>query len=282
MKTVTQLTIYDDPAAAAAWSRATASRSSYLAGPTMRMLDLAGITQGHRVLVVGTGTGQEALEAATRVGPGGDVTATDVSAAMIAEAKRAVAAARVPNIRCLVMDGQHLKFRPGTFDVVLSRNALMFIPDVKRALAEMNRVLKRGGRCAATVWASGSRNPRLADPLEAARDLGVKAPRMATFRIALRFGAPSTLTAALKEAGFSSVLVERWPVTARFDTVALAVQQALDHPGTRELMHLMSGDSDDRMRRSLGRRWQKYAGPDGVHLPGEQLVAVGTKPTQTS
>jgi ubiquinone/menaquinone biosynthesis C-methylase UbiE len=280
LKTVTQLTIYDDPAAAAAWSRATASRSSYLAAPTTRMLELAGIGQGHRVLVVGTGTGQEALEAARLVGARGEVIATDVSAAMIAEAKRAVAAAGVTNARCLVMDGQRLKFRAGTFDAVIARNALMFIPDVGQALAEMNRVLKQSGRVAATVWASARRNPRLSDHLEAARALGVKAPEMATFRIALRFGSQSTLAAALKAAGFSDVVVERWPVTARFDTVKLAVQQALDHPGTRELMHLISGDSSARMARSLERRWQKYTGADGVHLPGEQLVVVGTKPAQ--
>jgi len=57
-----------------------------------------------------------------------------------------------------------------------------------------------------------------------------------------------------------------------------SVQQALDHPGTRELMHLIADDSHNRMGRSLERRWQRYASADGVHLPGEQLVVVGTKP----
>jgi SAM-dependent methyltransferase len=276
LRAVKQITIYDDPAAVAAWGRAAASRASYLAAPTTRMLELANITQGHRVLVVGTGTGQEALEAAARVGANGEVIATDVSAAMIAEANRAVAAAGVANVHCLVMDGQDLRFKASTFDAVISRNALMFIPDVKRSLGEMHRVLKSRGRFAATVWASARRNPRLSDPLEAARDLGAKAPRMAAFRIAVRFGAPSTLRAALGEAGFSGVVVERWPVTAHFDSVNAAVQQALDHAGTRELMHLISGDSAGRMGRSLEQRWQRYATAGGVQLPGEQLVVVGT------
>jgi SAM-dependent methyltransferase len=277
LRAVKQINIYDNPAAVAAWGRAAATRASYLAAPTARMLELANIEQGHRVLVVGTGTGQEALEAAARVGADGEVIATDVSAAMIAEASRVVAAAGVTNVRCLLMDGQRLKFRASTFDAVVSRNALMFIPDVKQALAEVNRVMKSRGRFAATVWASARRNPRLSDPLEAARDLGAKVPTTAAFRMALRFGAPSMLTAALGETGFSDVVVERWPVTARFDTVTAAVQQALDHAGTRELIHLISGDSAGRMGRSLGHRWQKYAKPDGVHLPGEQLVVVGTK-----
>lgn len=195
----------------AAWRRAAGSRASYLAAPTARMLELARIGPGHSVLVVGAGTGEEALEAATRVGTAGRVVATDLSAAMIAEATRAVAAAKVGNVRCLVMDAEHLKFRANTFDAVISRNALMFIPHLASALAEMNRVLKSGGRIAATAWASARRNPRLSDPLEVARALGVKPPPSATFQVALRLGAPWLLTTALREAGFSEVMVERWP-----------------------------------------------------------------------
>ena len=261
----------------AAWCRASASRASYLADPTARMLDLARIAPGHRVLVVGTGIGEEALDAATRVGTAGEVVATDMSAAMIAEATRSVAAAKVANVRCLVMDAQHLEFRPSTFDAVISRNTLMFIPDLTRALAEMNRVLKWKGRIAATVWASARRNPRLSDPLEAARALGVKRPPTATFRMALRLGPPSLLATALRRAGFSDVVVERWPVVARYETVNAAVRQAMDHAGTRELMELLSRDSERRMSRSLAQRWQKYAVQGGVNLPGEQLVAAGAK-----
>lgn len=277
LRRVKQITTYDQPEMVAAWRRASASRTSYLAGSTARMLDLARIAPGHRVLVVGAGIGEEALVAATRVGTAGEVVATDASAAMIAEATRSVAREKVANVRCLVMDAQHLQFRPRTFDAVISRNALMFIPDLARALAEMNRVLKSKGRIAATVWASARRNPRLSGPLEAARALGVDVPPTATFRFALRLGAPSLLATALRGAGYSDVVVERWPVVARYDTVNAAVLEAMDHTGTRELMELLSHDSERRMSRSLAQRWQKYAGRGGVNLPGEQLVAAGAK-----
>lgn len=107
--------------------------------------------------------------------------------------------------------------------------------------------------------------------------MGVTAPRKATFRIALRLAAPSLLRKALLGAGFSNLVVERWPVVARYDTVDEAVQQAIDHAGTRELMKLISRDSEKRMWRSMTRRWEKYATSRGVHLPGEQLVAAGEK-----
>jgi SAM-dependent methyltransferase len=195
------------------------------------MLDLARIAPGQRVLVVGTGFGEDALEATHRVGTAGEVVATDASHAMIAEARVSVAFAKVANVRYLVMDAQDLKFKSGTFDAVISRNTLMFIPDLALALTEMNRVLKPKGRLAVTVWASARRNPRLSDPLAAMRALGVNPPLTATFRIASRLGAPSSIGNALRGAGFFDVLIGRWPVVARYDTVSAA--RATNHGSHR-------------------------------------------------
>ena len=138
------ISAFHDPIAVAAWTRAATSRADYLAASTTRMFELAGIATGHRVLVVGAGAGQEALEIARRVGSTGEVVATDVSAAMVAEAERLVAAAKITNVRCRVMDAQQLEFSPTTFDAVVSRNALMFIPELMLGLAEIKRVLKLG------------------------------------------------------------------------------------------------------------------------------------------
>lgn len=277
LKGVKQVSTYDDPAAAASWRRAAASRAEYLAAPTVRLLDLTGVGPGARVLAVGVGTGGEAVDAALRVGRAGEVVATDRSAAMIAQAEQAVAEKRLVNIHLLVMDAQRLDFSPETFDAVISRNALMFIPDLPEALAEMRRVLKVGGRIGATVWASRHRNPRISGPLDAARALGATPPLTATFRIAVRLGAPAVFAAALRNAGFSDVVVERWPVVARFETLDEAVAQAMDHGGTRELIRLLRPGSEERMRRSLQNRWRRYTSGRQVRLPGEQLVAVGTK-----
>jgi protein-L-isoaspartate O-methyltransferase len=62
-----------------------------LAPLTERMLDLAGVDIGHRVLDVATGTGEQTLLAAQRVGPTGAVLATDIAARMLALADEAVA-----------------------------------------------------------------------------------------------------------------------------------------------------------------------------------------------
>jgi hypothetical protein len=67
------------------------------------------------------------------------------------------------------------------------------------------------------------------------------------------------------------------PVVARYETLNAAVEVAMDHPGTRELVLLLPSGSEKRMRRSLAQRWARYRDSDGVHVPGEQLVAAGMK-----
>lgn len=273
---VPQVMTFAGPAAAEAWRRSAAVRSAYMATATIRLLDMAHVVAGARVLVVGTGTGEEAFDAAARVGLDGHVVATDISPAMIAAAKEAATEAELTNVQFLVMDAQRLDFPKATFDAVISRNALMFVPDLSAGLAEMRRVLKPSRRIGATVWSSGARNPRISGPLRAARALGVRPPESATYRLALRLSTHGFLGAALHEAGFTEVDVQRVPSIARYPTLDEGVTQAMELPGTRELIGLLGSQSTQRMRRSLERRWGRYVDRGELRLPGEQLVAAGT------
>jgi ubiquinone/menaquinone biosynthesis C-methylase UbiE len=72
------------------------ARAHLLAPLTERMLDLAGVGVGHRVLDVAAGTGEQTLAAARRVGPTGAVLATDVAAQMLALAAEAGRAGGTP------------------------------------------------------------------------------------------------------------------------------------------------------------------------------------------
>lgn len=203
--------------------------------------------------------------------------ATDASEAMIAEAKRAVARTHLRNVRCLCMDAQELDFASESFDAVIARNVLMFTPDLSRALAETRRVLRVAHRMSATVWSSARANPRLSGPLQAARALGIRPTSEATFRIALRLGAPNVLASALRRAGFHEIEYERIPVVATYNALDEAVQQTMEHGGTQELLAMLPGGSEARMRAYLSARWQQFSGSGGVRLPGEQLVFAATR-----
>jgi ubiquinone/menaquinone biosynthesis C-methylase UbiE len=102
-----------------------------------------------RVLDIATGTGIAAEAALAAVGPTGHVTAADYSPAMVERARARLGEA--PNVAVGVEDGQSLSFPAQSFDAVLCSLGLMFFPDPARGLAEFHRVLRPGGRAAASV-----------------------------------------------------------------------------------------------------------------------------------
>lgn len=135
--------------AATAWREGQAARARLFGPATEKMLDLANIGPGSRVLDIATGTGDQALMAAARVGPFGSVLATDIAESMVAVAADVVREAGLANVATAVLDGHHIDLEADMFDAVISRNGLMFLHNLPEALAGIRRVLKPGGRLAA-------------------------------------------------------------------------------------------------------------------------------------
>jgi len=75
---------------------------------------------------------------------------------MVAIAEERAAALGVRNITFSTGDAEHLDLPEGTFDAVLSRWGLMFLPNLVPALDGMRRQLKVGGRVAAAVWSTAA------------------------------------------------------------------------------------------------------------------------------
>ncbi len=101
---------------------------------------------GGKVLDIGCGTGDLALAAAARVGPGGRVTGVDFSEAMLARARDKAAAARAGNVEFVKASADDLPFAGGTFDAVVSAFVLRSLAGIRdRCAREMGRVLRPGG-----------------------------------------------------------------------------------------------------------------------------------------
>jgi demethylmenaquinone methyltransferase/2-methoxy-6-polyprenyl-1,4-benzoquinol methylase/phosphoethanolamine N-methyltransferase len=113
-----------------------------------RMLDLAEVKAGDRVLDVGCGPGRLVLAACERVGKTGEAHGIDPSEQMVALATRKAARAGL-SARFSQAAAEKLPFEDGYFDVVTSSLVIHHIPgdDLRlRAFGEMRRVLKGGGR----------------------------------------------------------------------------------------------------------------------------------------
>ena len=96
----------------------------------------------------GCGTGISTFELAKRIGDGGTIYGIDLSQPMIDHAEKNAERLGFPDIRFSTGDAERLDFPDSMFDLVFSNQALPFIPDKRKALMEMHRVLKPGGEAA--------------------------------------------------------------------------------------------------------------------------------------
>lgn len=131
------------------------------------LLDELDVHSGESLLDVATGPGTLARLASARLGPSGRVTACDLSPAMLAVAQEKPAIPDGAPIDYLECEAASLTGPAEAFDVVTCQQGLQFFPDRPSALAEMNRVLKPGGRVGVAVWSDIERCPPCAALAEA-------------------------------------------------------------------------------------------------------------------
>ena len=111
------------------------------------ILDALRLRPEMKALDIGCGVGSDAFDLAASVGPTGHVTGVDFSESLVDEATRRAASRNLP-VTFEVGDAQNLRFPDQTFDAVRTERMLMHVPDAEKALSEMARVLRRGGRMA--------------------------------------------------------------------------------------------------------------------------------------
>jgi ubiquinone/menaquinone biosynthesis C-methylase UbiE len=163
-----------------------------LAALHRKIVELAGIRSGERILDVGCGPGRLAIVAGTAAGPAGEICGIDPAPEMVALARRKAARASV-KARFEVGVIEALPFPGDHFDVVLSSLMLHHLPDEvkRRGLAEIHRVLKPGGRLVAVDFG--------ATPGDGVGHL------LCVLRLRTGWDHAERLRAMLREAGFDAV-----------------------------------------------------------------------------
>jgi len=144
---------------------------------TARMLQVAGVGAGDRVLELACGPGSVGLAAARLVTPGGEVVLSDGAPGMVAIAEQRARARGLDQVVARVLELEHLDEPDSGYDAVLCREGLMFAADHAGATREIARVLRPGGRAAIAVWGPRERNPWLGVVFDTVGEhLGVPVP----------------------------------------------------------------------------------------------------------
>lgn len=193
-----------------------------------RLIDLVKIKPGDKVLDLATGIGEPAVTAAKVVGSQGHILAVDISSQMLSIARERAASLGLQGvIEFKESDIESLNLPPLSFDAVLCRWGLMFLPNLDDALTNIFNTLKNGGRIGAAVWSSQPKTPFVGFPMSIImRELGISNPTISSSGSAnLRVPGPCSLADerilknSLYTAGFKDIHIEKQNVTFEFASV---------------------------------------------------------------
>jgi SAM-dependent methyltransferase len=183
-----------------------------------RLVELADVRSGSRVLDVACGYGEPALTAARKAGPEGHVVATDISAEMLAFGRERAAAAGLGNVEFMESDASSLDFPRASFDAAVSRWGVIFEPDAEAAAGRIRGFLKPGARMAISSWGEPDQVPFLSIPMRTTMQRLSVPPPPAGTPGPLSRPTPAALGGLLEGGGFSKVAVEQDEVTFEFDS----------------------------------------------------------------
>jgi len=258
------------------WDKAQAHYESYWARQLRpaqeRLLEMARLQSGESVVDIAAGTGLVTFPAAEAVGPKGRVVATDLSDKMVETLRDGAAERSLPNVSAERMDAEELKLGDGEFDVALDALGLMYTPDWDKAIAEMHRVLRPGGRAVAAVWGA-RKNCGWAEifPIVEAR---VKSDVCPLF---FMLGNGSALADAFGRAGFDAVTEDRLSVTLDY----AGADDALGAAFAGGPVALAYSRFDDEMREGAHADYLEsiadYKEGAGYKIPGEFVVVAGVR-----
>lgn len=283
--------IHDDPAGfkaqqreqwssvAEGWRRKWAAFEQGAQPLSDRLMELARVAPGQRVLDVATGIGEPAMTAARRVGPGGSVVAVDQAPQMLAMARERLQEAGIQTVTFIEGDAEAVPLPLGAFDAVVSRWGIMFFHNPVGTLARLKSSLVPGGWCAAAIWGPPQRVPIISLPFSVLSRTLRQAPPPLSGPNPFALADPARLEQVLREAGFANVQSEPFTVTFEF----ASVDELLSHLGEisapiRMIMATASTQDQSEFWKHLAEAAAAFRDADGmIRLANDCLVAAGQR-----
>lgn len=235
------------------------------------LLDAAEVRSGAKVLDAGCGPGNLAAAAAER---GASVVGIDMSDGMIALAKR-----RHPHVDFRQADAEHLPFSDGTFDVGVSNLLVPHLPSPEVGVAELVRVVKSGGRLAASMWDAPSRSRFIGIMWESIAEVGAPPPPgLPAGPPTLKYSNEDELLGLLRSSGLEHVNLRHIEFSLNFKD-AKEVWDAWTQGSVRTRSAVVDQPEEvqRRIRASFERRARVYSSARGLNIPVSFLISSGRK-----
>jgi ubiquinone/menaquinone biosynthesis C-methylase UbiE len=242
---------------------------------TEAFVDYAQPRPGMRVLDLASGTGEPAISLASRVEPGGQVTALDLSTELLEIAAGRAREKKLANLVIKQADANDLPFPDNSFDLLTSRFGVMFFQT--KALQEARRVLKPGARACFVAWGPFEQPFWLSMMGVVHKYAGGE--RTAPGQDPCRYGKPGSLSAVLREAGFQQIEEETttlpwtWPGSAE---EIWEQAQAMSTPFL-PMIKRVPAEKWEEMNRVVLESLGRYTEGGSVKLGAVVVLASGTK-----
>lgn len=233
-------------------------------------LNAAAPSAGEVVIDVGCGCGQTSLGLAGRVGPKGRVLGLDISAPMLADARRRADLADSVNLEFIQADAQTFGFEAGSADLLFSRFGIMFFQNPTAAFANLRTALCPDGRLGFICWQAMTRNPWMLLPVRAvSAHIELPAPPEPGTPGPYAFADPTRVKEVLEAAGYADISVEG------FETEIDVMGQRTPEQAAEFLMQMgpagrMLAEASQETRaaaaEAIGEALAPHLRPDGLRL----------------
>lgn len=235
------------------------------------LLEMAALRPGENVLDIACGTGLVSFRALEELGDG-RLVGTDISEKMVGLASALSLQKGEHRARFLRMDAEELALDDGSFDVALCALGLMYMPAPLKALQEIRRLLKPGGRAVAAVWGQ-RQHCGWADIFEIV-DRHVSSEVCPMF---FHLGNPGFLERHFETAGFSHIAIRCIQSTLHYKDAKDALGAAFDGGPVALAYHKFNDAVKKEVHADYLASLSPYKDGEGYEVPGEFVLAAGIR-----
>ena len=237
-----------------------------------KLLEMAQLKPGERIIDIACGTGLVSFAAARELGEKGFVLATDISDNMVRIGNQTAKQKNYVNMRFERMDAEELKVPDDEYDAALCALGLMYVPDPIKALKEMYRVMKPGGRAVAAVW--GQRDHCGWAEIFEIVDRRVSSEVCPMF---FNLGNHDMLQRNFEAAGFSNIRTVRLNTSLIYTSDEDACGAAFAGGPVALAYYKFAENIKEEAHAEYLRSIASFRQGDGYAVPGEFVVAMGMK-----